>query len=58
MQRAADQQGLSGRKGEVSLEVSGALPGTYTLCVTNVHKPRWAYDPNQAVETYDTMAIP
>jgi hypothetical protein len=35
-----------------------ARSGTWTLCVTDIFKDGYTYDPSQNVETCDTIVIP
>jgi len=48
---------LSARTGAVSLKVSSTQQGTYTLCVTDVTKAGYSYDPTTNVETCDSLTI-
>ena len=52
-----DQQVQSSSKGAVSLKVSNTQKGTYKLCVTDVSKTGWVYDPTENVETCDALTI-
>ncbi len=52
-------QGTTGSNGKVTLQsskVSGG--GTFTFTVTNVTKDGYTYDPNQNVETWDSITVP
>ncbi|HUV40321.1 MAG TPA: choice-of-anchor Q domain-containing protein, partial [Sedimentisphaerales bacterium] len=52
-------QGTTGSDGKVTLEsskVSGG--GTFTFTVTNITKDGYTYDPNQNVETSDSITVP
>jgi len=44
--------------GEAAFKVKGNQTGTFQLCVTDVVKAGWAYDPNQNVETCDSISVP
>ena len=36
----------------------GLWPGTYELCVTDVTAEGYVYDPDQNLETCDTITLP
>jgi hypothetical protein len=44
--------------GEAAFKVNGYQTGTFQLCVTDVVKAGWTYDPNQNVETCVSITVP
>jgi GTP-binding protein HflX len=52
------QQALTNTSGVAKFNVRSPLTGIYKICVTDVVKSGWVYDPDQNVETCDTLAVP
>jgi hypothetical protein len=52
------QSNITRAIGEAAFKVNGYQTGTFQLCVTNVVLAGFTYDPNQNVETCDTIAVP
>jgi hypothetical protein len=55
--KTANQQEITGGTGIASFSVTSKA-GAYQICVTNVTKSGWTYDPNQNVETCDSITAP
>jgi len=53
-----DQQAVTGANGVAQLRTKSMLTGAYQLCVTDITKPGWLYDPDQNGETCDSLAVP
>lgn len=53
-----DQQALSRTNGAVTFRVTSAQAGTYQVCVTDIAKAGYLYDPAADVETCDTISVP
>jgi len=52
-------QGITGFDGKVTLQSSNVSGGgTFIFTVTNVTKDGYTYDPNQNVETWDSITVP
>ncbi len=52
-----DDQGVTGGTGVATFDII-SKPGGYQICVTDVAKSGYTYDPNQNVETCDTITVP
>jgi len=52
------QQAPTSAKGIASFRIKSTQHGTHQLCVTNVVKSGYVYDPSQNAETCDTVTIP
>jgi PKD repeat protein len=52
------QQALTNTSGVAQFSVQSTLTGIYKICVTNVAKTNWTYDPGQNIETCDTKTVP
>jgi PKD repeat protein len=53
-----NQTASSNISGIAQFNVQSTLAGVYKICVTDVVKTAWAYDPSQNEETCDTIVIP
>jgi hypothetical protein len=51
-------QALTNVKGIVTFQLKGRVTGTFGLCVTDVTKAGWVYNPNQNRETCDSVTVP
>jgi len=55
--RQVNQQQVTGATGVASFSISSKA-GTYQICVTDVTKAGWIYDPSQNVKTCETLTVP
>ncbi len=53
-----NQQVMSNTQGVAQFSVLSPQTGTYQICVTNIAKTNWAYDPAANVETCDSRTVP
>jgi hypothetical protein len=52
------QQALTNVKGVATFRIKSTQTGTHQICVTNVAKSGYVYDPSQNAETCDAVTIP
>jgi len=55
--RLVNRQQVTGATGVASFDIRSKA-GTYKICVTDVAKTGWTYDPSQNVKTCETLAVP
>ena len=55
--KLVNQQQVTGATGVASFDISSKA-GTYQICVTDVTKAGWIYDPSQNVKTCETLTVP
>ena len=55
--RQVNQQQVTGATGVASFSIRSKA-GTYQICVTDVTKAGWIYDPSQNVKTCETLTVP
>jgi hypothetical protein len=52
-----DQESVTKTPGTARFTVSSTQTGVYEICVTDVVKEGWLYDPEQNVRTCDTLMV-
>jgi hypothetical protein len=52
------QEAVTTAAGWARFRIGSPLTGTYEICVTDVVKSGWVYDPDRNVETCDTIDVP
>jgi PKD repeat protein len=52
------QQATTNAQGMAQFRVKSTQVGSHELCVTDVAKAGWSYDPDQNAETCDSLAVP
>jgi hypothetical protein len=55
--KLVDDQQVTGATGVAAFNIASKA-GAYQICVTDVTKTGWVYDPGQNVETCDTITVP
>ena len=55
--KLVNRQQVTGATGVASFDISSKA-GTYQICVTDVTKAGWIYDPSQNVKTCETLTVP
>ena len=55
--KLVNQQQVTGATGVASFDIRSKA-GTYKICVTDVTKAGWIYDPSQNVKTCETLTVP
>jgi subtilisin family serine protease len=53
-----DQQAVTSLGGVAQFRLKSTQAGVFGLCVTDVTKPGWIYDPDQNGETCDSLTVP
>jgi PKD repeat protein len=56
--QTSDRSKLTDPKGQVVLSVTSQQTGLYKLCVLDLTKEGWTYDPSQNYKTCDTVQVP